>query len=766
MRFDWRILSSFGLFGLACSSTRGAPFEQTESAPQAVVSAPFDIGDATQFAGVETGSPSVGCNRDGQCLVAYTQETFDGVFIFARRMSAAGEIEPKVISVGKALSLGTQIVVGARDSGEYVVSWITDKFYFVRVSTAGTLIDTTPRVINTTTSGIVQILGNADRYVFLHTDYVDGGSVLRAMRVENGQAIDAPGPILGTGASSHAVLAGNQLGVAIGPNSFIRLDLGSGTVLDSTPVAYAKYAEGGPAAVAFDGTNYVLIWPFGSKSYAARVRASDGVLLDPPDDFNGVTGGHVVGGYGVLPRAFFDGTNVLAFWRSGSGLVGARVTSAATRADGRPDLDFEFRLADALGDAYTFDADFRAGFGVVVSADVDSFTAKRGVESLRIQGSAGAVPTVSAPTAVSYYGPNHDVSASVSNGRDFLAVYRDYRLGHVYAKVVDGATGAAGPAIPIGIFAGGVLEGGERIGIAWSGKNYVVVWRDDNYVYMSVLACDGTVVKSNVRVATGHYPNVACNDTTCAIVWRNIVGSNSVVSAVRVRPADGSLVDATPVPLGSADVFIGTPAVTADLTPAPALRTFLVGWPTTTGWVSARFRSDTGAVPPLVTVDPASAQTVALATDGTRFFAVWQASDKAWASAVDPFSGAATGPKLELGPLPTSSNGVAPTVLATFDGRSFVAAWSTGNLQTTRVDTASNRLDPVPVDSSVIGYQAPGEHRRRAVRKVSRDVSPLRSRRLRPHDQGTISRQRPRHRPQRSSRRLSHESGGRRHRGR
>ena len=53
------------------------------------------------------------------------------------------------------------------------------------------------------------------------------------------------------------------------------------------------------------------MWYFGVRTYAIRVRASDGAILDPHDDVNQVTGGHIIATSSTpldISTAVFDGT--------------------------------------------------------------------------------------------------------------------------------------------------------------------------------------------------------------------------------------------------------------------------------------------------------------------------------------------------------------------------------------------------------------------------------------------------------------------------
>ena len=120
-----------------------------------------------------------------------------------------------------------------------------------------------------------------------------------------------------------------------------------GVVLDQfgIGISTAMGDQAGPA-IAFDGTNYFVAWmddrlgtQTGYEIYGARVSPA-GVVLDP----NGIFISAPLSPYGAIlsPALAFDGTNYLVVWRDDrsqpSDIYGARVSPAGVVLDpnGRP----------------------------------------------------------------------------------------------------------------------------------------------------------------------------------------------------------------------------------------------------------------------------------------------------------------------------------------------------------------------------------------------------------------------------------------------
>lgn len=669
-----------------------------------LVGAEFPIGAPAHSQGYESVEiPRVACESTGRCLAVYVQSGGDGSYLVARRMDQSGPLDTDVLLLSKISGNPNAIEVAAGDGGEYLISWATNaKLYAARFDAgAGAWLDATPLDLSALASAysLQAVASTAAGYVVIYNDHVK--SKLSALRIVGGVLQETSGIPLGGISSARAHGTGSQVAV-VTAFGLVRFDVAQGIALDATPIVFDKYAPMvGMPAITFDGTNYVVVWSNYEEVLAARIKASDGVLLDPPDDFNELPGGkRIAYSRSLSPEAWFDGTNLIALWIDNVGqdydLVGARVTTELSRVQGTANSSYEFALADTA-DAQAFRASFGTGFGLALWNNTE------GIVGVRIQTVASNAPTATAQS-ISFAGTTHEALGVASNGADFLVAYRAYDERQIFVRAIDGVTGAPlAPQQTLTAFQDNILSGADRVSIAWSGVFYVATWRQQGSSYFKLIHCDGTPHASDrVLLGAGDDAEVACNDDRCAITWRY----GSGIYAKRLDAKTGVVLDSEPLLIGTGDSYHGGD-IASDSAPAPSMRTFLIVWTTSTGVMARRLRSQGSLVGETIIHSVANPFQPNVVSDGTQFFATWQVNRELFGRLIDATSGAPKGAN------PTSYAPPAPnydiTTALTYDGSSFFAVFGDtagSSTRGTRIDASGVQLDVggIPITGLESGF--------------------------------------------------------------
>ena len=248
----------------------------------------------------------------------------------------------------------------AFDGTNYLVVWttslgdeITGDIYGNRVSKAGAVLDGTGIPISTAAEARVDpaVAFDGTNYLVVWSDNRNSQStqfapdIYGARRQHFGTVLDSAGIPISTAANvqvapavafdgtNYLVVWDNQTGTSSEPAVSK-----AGVVLDGTAIPISSSAGGQvDPAVAFDGTNYLVVWrDFRSGTstdiYGARVTKAGTVL-----DSTGIPISTSAGSQ-TDPAVAFDGTNYLVAWtdnRSGSSteIFGTRVTKAGTVLD-------------------------------------------------------------------------------------------------------------------------------------------------------------------------------------------------------------------------------------------------------------------------------------------------------------------------------------------------------------------------------------------------------------------------------------------------
>ncbi|MEO0069767.1 MAG: hypothetical protein ABIK18_03120, partial [candidate division WOR-3 bacterium] len=272
-----------------------------------------------------------------------------------------------------------------------------------------------------------------------------------------------------------------------------------GTMLDpqSFAISTAAYDQSVPV-VAFDGTNYLVVWQdcrskkYYRDIYGARVR-KDGLVLDP----QGFTISTAADDQ-MDPVVAFDGTNYLVVWAHWHGenwdIYGARVS---------PD-------------------------GTVLDPDC-------------------------IPISTVIY-PQRSPSI-VFDGTNYLVVWEDYRSGSSYdiygARVSPDGTVLDPEGIPILT----ARYPQYSPSVVFDGTNYLVVWAgwrgENRSICGARVSKDGTVLDPvGFVISTGDYeqesPSVVFDGTNYLVVWEDGRNGNYDIYGARVSP-DGIVLDSFPV---------------------------------------------------------------------------------------------------------------------------------------------------------------------------------------------------------------------------
>ena len=329
----------------------------------------------------------------------------------------------------------------------------------------------------------------------------------------------------------------------------------SGTVLDTSGLAICIAPHfGWYGAVAFDGSNYLVVWEdfrsgFDLDIYGARVDES-GVVLDPS---------------GILictapdrqscPSVAFDGTNYLVVWadeRAGvmSGdIYGARVSLSGTVLD--PSC---IAISTAQMGQSRPSVTFAGGMYLVIWEDYRSGLEPPDIYGGRVDTSGVVLDPLGIPISVGLY---HEWSSSVgSSGTRYLAVWSDARSGfeeHIYGARV---TTSGAVLDPTGLAISTASGHKGWTSVAFDGTNYLVAWTDqrdstnNEDIYCARLDTSGTVLDPEGIPVSKTYedewiPSVTFDGTNYLVVWQdNRSGAGWNIYGARIDTT-GTVLDTT-----------------------------------------------------------------------------------------------------------------------------------------------------------------------------------------------------------------------------
>jgi hypothetical protein len=339
-----------------------------------------------------------------------------------------------------------------------------------------------------------------------------------------------------------------------------------GVVLDPAgiPISTAPYYEGAPA-LAFDGTNFLVVWaqsPDSSREVCGARVGPDGVVLDSSRIV--ISSSSLSHAY---PAVAFDGTNFFVVWGQSHGpytydIYGSRVTPDGAVLD-PVGIAISTASYDQFAPAAAFDG---TNFLVVWR---DTRTGAQGIHGARVTPDGVVLDPTGIPISTASNGQSWP--AVDFDGENYLVVWNDYRNGEYYLY---GARVTPSGAVldTTGIYISTAAEQ-IRPDLTFDGQNFFAVWADDltgsNNIYGARVAPDGAVLDPQpgvcISVATDDqdWPAIALWCTDFLVVWRDRRSGVEDIYGARVTP-DGVVLDPAGLLTSTIVTSQWSPAVASD----------------------------------------------------------------------------------------------------------------------------------------------------------------------------------------------------------
>ncbi|HNT27906.1 MAG TPA: hypothetical protein PKH10_06990, partial [bacterium] len=313
------------------------------------------------------------------------------------------------------------------------------------------------------------------------------------------------------------------------------------------PVAVPNTGTNYYPAVAFDGTNYLVVWQDSRSGtydiYGARV-AKNGAVLDP----TGIVISNAANQQ-YYPAVAFNGTDYLVVWedlRSGStyDIYGARVAKNGTVLDtggivisnATNNQEWPSVASDGT-DFMVVWHDYRSG------STYDIYGAR--VTAAGVVSDPSGIVVSNVANQQIYPAIDHD-------GTNYLVVWMDLRSGGSYD--IYGARVASGGTVldTTGIMISNAANSQEVPALAFNGTNYLVLWHDSRSggldIYGARVATNGTVLDAagftiSAAANSQMYPAVASDGSGYFVAWMDVRnGSNYDIYGARID-TDGNVLD-------------------------------------------------------------------------------------------------------------------------------------------------------------------------------------------------------------------------------
>ncbi|RKH89168.1 HYR domain-containing protein [Corallococcus sp. AB045] len=344
------------------------------------------------------------------------------------------------------------------------------------------------------------------------------------VRSSDGAVLDFSGLLLGTGwgPQSNPAIASNGSDFLVawdeasGINA-VRVSGATGQRLGSAFAVSVGQGSRNSPAITFDGANYFVVWSDSrntfSDIYGARVRASDGAVLDS----SGIPIARLSGAQ-HSPAVSFNGSQFLVAWTddrnsSATDIYGARVSVAGT-------------VVDPAGIAISRAIGTQSGVSIAAAGDT------------------------------------------------FFVTWDDTRAGAAQSDIYGARVRSADGVVldPQGLALATGPESQVSNSCAFDGSQFLVVWQRTSGSQRDVwgvrVGVDGTVLGQTVALASSlthaeELPLTVFDGTRFLVVWTDLLDSSKDILGIRVRGSDLAVLDTAPLMLSAEANAEGAPAVAA-----------------------------------------------------------------------------------------------------------------------------------------------------------------------------------------------------------
>jgi len=341
-----------------------------------------------------------------------------------------------------------------------------------------------------------------------------------------------------------------------------------GVVLDTAGIAIstARNQQRNPD-VKFDGSNYLVVWsdnrntsPNGDcQIYGARVSVA-GVVLD-------TAGISISTEHGSMPCIAFDGTNYLVVWGCLTGIYGARVNVGGVVADANIGIS---KAANSQSNpSIAFD-----GTNYLVVWDDDRNPSLHGgsdIYGARVTADGVVLDTAGIPISAA---TSDQVLPSVAfDGTNYLVIWTDYRS---FSPDIYGARVSVGGVVldPAGIAISTAANSQYYPAVGFDGTNYLVVWQDSRLrpyhdIYGTRISVGGVVLDTaGIAICTAANeqgnPSIAFDGTNYMVVWQDGRSGSSADSYGTRVSVDGVVLDTAGIAICTAANEQWNPSIAFD----------------------------------------------------------------------------------------------------------------------------------------------------------------------------------------------------------